>query len=150
MKSPKKRKQKANQLIPAISELRRRALAIEATYQEDLQQVAADYQPSARNLLHYLAIRQTDMRHIQNELVALGLTSLGKTETAVMYAFDSVLHNLHLLAEEPYTPAENGEPVECYTGPMMLDMHTEYLLGEASGKRKVRIMVTMARFMVKS
>jgi pyruvate kinase len=83
------------------------------------------------------------MRHIQNELVALGLTSLGKTETAVLYALDMVLHNLYMLAGEPHAPPEDGLPVDCHTGPMMLDMHTEYLLGEASGKRKVRIMVTM-------
>lgn len=137
------RKQKAKQLIPAIEELRRRALTLEETHQADLQLIAADYQPSARNLLHYLAIRQTDMRHIQNELVDLGLTSLGKTETAVLYTLDNLLRNLYLLAEEPYDFAEDEVPVDCYTGPMMLDMHAEHLLGGASGKRKVRIMVTM-------
>lgn len=140
---PNENKQKAKQLIPAIKELRRRALALEETHQADLRPLAPDYQASARNLLHYLALRQTDMRQIQNELVALGLTSLGKTENAVMYSLDNVLRNLHLLAEEPYEPPENDSPVDCYTGPMMLDMHTEHLLGEASGKRKVRIMVTM-------
>lgn len=61
----------------------------------------------------------------------------------MLYTLDNLLRNLYLLAEEPYNLAEDEVPVDCYTGPMMLDMHTEHLLGGASGKRKVRIMVTM-------
>ena len=136
-------KQKAKQLIPAVMELRSRALKLEESHQADLQLVAADYRPSARNLLHYLAIRQADVRSLQNELVALGLTSLGKAEMSVLSTLNALLYNLHLLAEEPFSPPAVEEPVNYHTGPKMLDLHTEQLLGEPSGKRKVHIMVTM-------
>jgi pyruvate kinase len=134
---------KAGQLIPAISELRRRALALEQTHLADVQAVAPDYQPSARNLLHYLAVRQTDIRTLQMELASLGLTSLGNTETAVLSTLDTVLYNLHMLAGEDLPPPEDHAPVDLASGPRLLELHTEQLLGRPSGKRRVSIMVTM-------
>lgn len=136
-------RQKAEQLIPAIETLRRRALDLEESHRVDLELVATDYQPSARNLLHYLAVRQNDIRAVQKELIDLGLTSLGNAETAVLHTLDSLLVNLHALAGKKYEPPDELVPVTCNTGPMMLDMHTEQLLGRPSGKRRVRIMVTM-------
>ncbi len=141
--TPLKTQQKAQQLIPAIQTLRRRALDLEETHRIDLQLVATDYQPSARNLLHYLAVRQNDIRGVQKELIDLGLTSLGNAETAVLSTLDNLLVNLHALAGIPYDAPDELVPVTCNTGPMMLDMHTEQLLGRPSGKRRVRIMVTM-------
>ncbi len=136
-------KQKARQLIPAIQELRRRALALEERHQAELQLVAADYRPSARNLLHYLALRQTDIRPLQRELIGMGLTSLGVTETAVLSTLDALLYNLHALAEETYTPSDVEAPVTYQTGTMLLEEHTGQLLGQSAGKHRVRIMVTM-------
>lgn len=136
-------KQKARQLIPAIQELRRRALALEERYQAELQLVAADYRPSARNLLHYLALRQTDIRPLQRELISMGLTSLGVTETAVLSTLDALLYNLHALAEETYTPSHVEAPVTYQTGTVLLEEHTGQLLGQSAGKHRVRIMVTM-------
>lgn len=139
--------QRARQLIPAIQELRRRALVLEQTYQAELQLIAADYRPSARNLLHYLALRQTDIRPLQRELIGLSLTSLGVTETAVLSTLDALLYNLHALAGETYTPTDEEAPVTYQTGTMLLEQHTEQLLGQSAGnhavKRRVRIMVTM-------
>ncbi len=137
------RADEARKLIPAVTELRNRALALEQAHQADLQLVARDYLPSARNLLHYLALRQTDIRPLQAGLVSLGLTSLGNTETAVLYMLDTVIHNLHLIAGEPYTPPDIVPPVDFRTGPQFLDKHTIDLLGDTAGKRRVRIMVTM-------
>ncbi|HRQ39106.1 MAG TPA: pyruvate kinase [Chloroflexota bacterium] len=135
--------EKARQLIPAIQELRRRAVALEERHQAELQLVAADYRPSARNLLHYLALRQTDIRPLQRELIGLGLTSLGVTETAVLSTLDALLFNLYALTGETYTATTTAAPVTYQTGMLLLEQHTRELLGESSGKHRVRIMVTM-------
>ena len=135
---------KAKQLIPAVLELRRQARQMELSHEANVRQVDPDYQASARNLLHYLALRQTDIRPLQNELVAIGLTSLGKAEMSVMSTLENVLRNLHVLADEPFQPLESEEPWVSYQlGPQLLEQHTEQLLGDPHEKRKVRIMVTM-------
>ena len=90
---------KAKNLIPAIEELRQRALRLEQSRISDLELVDPDYKASARNLLHYLAVRQSDIRPLQRELVSLGLTSLGNVETAVLNTLDHLLYNLHLIAD---------------------------------------------------
>src|ERR1700757_3452082 len=49
---------------------------------------------SARNLAHYLALRRHDLRNLQTELAMLGLSSLGRTESHVLSAIQSVHHVL--------------------------------------------------------
>ena len=39
---------------------------------------------SARNLLHYLALRRRDLRTLQGELASRGLSSLGRAESQAM------------------------------------------------------------------
>lgn len=48
-----------------------------------LAPVAADYRSSARNIVHYWALRQIDMRAVQRRLAAFGLSSLGHSESHV-------------------------------------------------------------------
>ena len=51
---------------------------------------------------------------------------------------------LHSLAGQAWEPDDlHVSPVDIRTGPMMLDYHSELLLGLPAGKRSVRIMVTM-------
>ena len=68
-----------------------RCLAIEESLQDETAQVAPGYQPSARNLVHYLALRQHDVRELQRELSRLGLSSLGWLEGHTLAALDAVI-----------------------------------------------------------
>ena len=43
-----------------------------------------EFMPSAVNLAHYLAFRRADIRPLQPELSALGLSSLGRCEAQVL------------------------------------------------------------------
>jgi len=45
----------------------------------------------ARNLVHYLGLRQMDLRDLQDQLASVGLSSLGRSEGHVMPALDAVL-----------------------------------------------------------
>ena len=53
-------------------------------------QVHPNYRESARNLLHYLALRRRDLRPLQLRLAKLGLSSLGRAESHVLSAVDAV------------------------------------------------------------
>jgi pyruvate kinase len=100
------------------------------------------YNDSARNLLHYLAIRQVDLRQIQMALAAIGLSSLGRMEAHTLSTLHAVLFALHRIANQDWKPAVRP-PVNLDTGQMLLARHSKDLLGLPAGKGSVRIMVTM-------
>ena len=103
------------------------------------------HRPSARNLAHYLALRRHDIRKLQSQLARLGLSSLGRTESHVLDAFQAVHSVLAQLlgSDSPLAlPAEAA--VGMGEGAKLLERHTEALLGPPPPGRTVRIMVTMA------
>src|SRR4249920_242600 len=104
----------------------------------------AMYQASAHNLLHYLALRGRDLRPLQNQLAALGLSSLGRAESHVLASVDAVLRALHRLVLRSWNPPEAEAPfIDFTTGQRLLSEHTDALLGPAPPHRATRIMVTM-------
>jgi pyruvate kinase len=132
----------ARKLIPQVTGLYERALKHEREHTEGLQRVAEGYQDSARNLLHYLAIRQVDVRPIQMALAAIGLSSLGRMEAHTLSTLNAVLFALHRIADQDWKPAIRP-PVNFDTGRMLLERHAQALLGSPAGRRSAPIMVTM-------
>lgn len=129
-------------LTPALRALRDRALALEARYADELAQVEPGAAPSARNLLHYLAVRQQDIRGLQRDLAALGLSSLGILEAHALASLNAVIGLLERLGADG-TDAAPTPPVDFASGPRLLREHTRALLGPQPSERNVRIMVTM-------
>lgn len=134
---------RAQRLIPLVRELYDHACAYAAEHAGELQSIQLSMQNSARNLLHYLALRQHDLRLLQMDLSALGLSSLGRLEAHTLVALEAVLVALHRLAELPAPDLTQAPPVTFQTGPALLHQHSQQLLGTPAGKRAVRIMVTM-------
>ncbi|MEI6415238.1 MAG: pyruvate kinase [Pseudomonadota bacterium] len=109
-----------------------------------LEEVHLNYRDSARNLLHYLALRRQDLRPLQLRLAALGLSSLGRAESHVLATVDSVLGALHRLVHCAWQPTtREAAVVDFANGQRLLAEHTDALLGIAPPGRGVRIMVTM-------
>ncbi len=134
---------RAQRLIPLLRELYEQACALESAHSADIAAIDSAYEASARNLLHYLAIRQHDIRPLQTALAALGLSSLGRLESHALTTLQSVLVALYQLSEQANPDFQEHPPVTFFTGPMLLNQHSLQLLGEPAGKRTVRIMVTM-------
>jgi pyruvate kinase len=128
--------------LESLRLLRADALKFEAAHAESLATVAPSYRNSARNLLHYLSVRQRDIRPLQLDLHSLGLSSLGILEGHVLAAINAVVANLEVLAGEDPEPAPQP-PATFLTGPILLHDHTRRLFGPAPPSRIVRIMVTM-------
>lgn len=132
------------QLIAHIGSLRAHTQTMEQSLAAELAQSHPEYQPSAKNLLHYLALRQHDLRELQNQLSHLGLSSLGRSEAHVLASLNAVWEALHsLAARRPPVSAVLPPPVDFATGPALLQQHTEFLLGPPGPGSTVRIMVTM-------
>jgi pyruvate kinase len=131
-------------LIAAVATLRTRALSLERSHAKDIERVHPSHRESARNLLHYLALRQSDNRTLQQELAELGLSSLGRAEAHTLHNLDSVLRALRALAGLDDADAGSAvAPMDLRSGAQHLHEHTRRLLGLPSGKRTARIMVTM-------
>ncbi|WP_316977085.1 pyruvate kinase [Shumkonia mesophila] len=127
-----------------ISALRRDALAFEMAHARALGEVEPSHRPSARNLLHYLSLRQQDLRSLQDELSSLGLSSLGRLEAHAMATLTSVLSTLRALGGRPAAAiGEEDVPVDFWSGPGRLAEHTRRLLGPDPANRQVRVMVTV-------
>jgi pyruvate kinase len=129
-----------NRLVHELSSLRKTMLHFEAKGAAMLEGVSPAYAASARNLFHYLALRQHDLRPIQERLAALGLSSLGRAEGSVLAAVNAVLSALRGWANGDVPMS--GLP-DFSLGQTLLKQHTEALLGPAPAERGVRVMVTM-------
>ena len=131
-------------LYSALLRLRQTLLDAELQHEADLSAVPDAYKESARNLVHYLTLRRNDVRSLQIELRALGLSSLGRLEAHVMAGVDSVLFALGRISDRPLEPGpRQPSPASFHEGDITLARHTERLLGPATSDRQIRIMVTL-------
>ena len=131
------------QLTHELEEIRQELIETEAKAGPLLGGVHPTQLKSARNLVHYLALRRTDLRPIQTRLTALGLSSLGRSEAHVMATLDAVLRILHELAGKPWPLSWEPGPVGFDQGRAALKTRTLELLGPKASGRWVRIMATM-------
>lgn len=132
------------QLIDDLSDIRSEMLTLEATVLADQFDLHESHIESAKNLLHYLALRRHDLRAIQETLAAQGLSSLGRAESHVranVEAIEAILRRL-FSGNSNELRQSNGS-LSYQQGMSMLDSHTEKLLGPKPQHRAVRIMVTM-------
>jgi pyruvate kinase len=130
-------------LINELSALRVSLLAREGDMAEELALVSPKLRESARNLVHYLALRVHDLRPIQEQLAWLGLSSLGRAESHVLASLDKVLGILHCLTGQEWQDKSSEEPAGSVSSRRLLEKHSVDLLGKYPAGRPVRIMVTL-------
>jgi pyruvate kinase len=133
-----------NTLLAELKELREACLAMEHEFGASVAEACPESRRSVQNLLHYLALRKHDLRDIQSQLAALGLSSLGRSESSALAGLEAVIAVLEKLAGAPGPdPSPHAARVAFKTGPAILAKHADLLLGTAPKGRAVRIMVTM-------
>lgn len=133
----------AGRLLQELCELREEIAAHSHRAGARLRAVHGNHQASAHNLLHYLGLRRRDLRALQLDLAALGLSSLGRAEPHVLAAIDAVIEALLRITGRAGGPPDPPPPVDFVAGPRLLAEHRDALLGPPSPGRGVRIMVTM-------
>jgi pyruvate kinase len=106
---------------------------------------AGVFSKSAINLAYYLALRQFDLRHLQQRLAQAGLSSLGRAESSVLSTLDAVLDLLNRATNnscsiDAKNPSENG----FNRGYQLLEQHTIQLFGQHFQDKKAHVMVTLA------
>jgi pyruvate kinase len=122
--------------------IRERAEELEARFKPELQQVDPRFAASARNLLHYVAMRQFDIGELQDQLAELGLSSLGRSERRVWASLVAVQHALQKLDGENIVDRD-ADRLPFPASDKLLEQHAQVLLGDHPDDRAVSIMVTL-------
>lgn len=103
----------------------------------------ADPDPALVNLAHYIALRQTDLRSLQRELMQLGLSSLGRLESRVIPTLDAVINALAALSGDESAVVPAIPIPEFFAGETRLQTAADALFGPPPAHRRSRIMVTI-------
>ncbi len=131
-------------LLHGIRRLHDRMADMERESTRGIAELHSDQRPSARNLLHYLAMRREDLRPLQDALARHGLSSLGRCEAHVMATLQAVISVLaRLVGDDHQRDQLHKAPVDFETGPKLIQQRTRQLFGPAQRNRGVHIMVTM-------
>lgn len=130
-------------LLGAVEALQRGCTETEKAFEVELRRVHPVHGAGARNLLHYLAVRQHDLRDLQQELAELGLSSLGRMERCVLYTLQRVEHALRCLSGDCVQRPVRESPTDFRSGESRLSSNTAALLGPPPQRRSSRIMVTL-------
>ena len=130
------------QMLGQLDDLLERLGASEATWSDWLAAVDPGYRASARNIVHYWAIRQADLRGLQTQLAAFGLSSLGRSESHVEATLRVVRSAVGAILEDAWHPPAPAA-VAADEGHELLQNRSVELLGPAPAGRETRIMVTL-------
>ena len=134
--------ERVEEIIATLETLHAEALREEADFLQELELVARAHRPSGRNLVHYLALRNHDVRGLQADLARLGLSSLGRSEAHVLAALEAVLAALYRIAGRAPAPRP-PLAVDFESGPALLAGHAADLFGPPRGTRATRLLVTL-------
>ncbi len=114
--------------------------------------VPPDRRESATNLVHYVALRQLDLRELQAELQQHGLSSLGRSESCVLGNLLEVTARVHeslagsgdeeAHAELALLEQRRRAALSWETAMSLLRLHTREVLGPRPADRHIYIMVT--------
>lgn len=132
------------QLLASLLVARGAAVAHQERLAAELVDLADDQRLSAANLVHYLAVRQFDLRPEQRALSERGLSSLGRSEAHVLATLDATIVRLaadvgrvdlpHDLSRRGPTAAQGDE---------LLAARADAVFGSPAPGRATRIMVTL-------
>lgn len=136
-----RRTEKLRCMLEELDGIVGRARDLEERYTEQLALAHPAQVDGALNLLHYLALRDSDVRDLQYELASLGLSSLGRSESHVLASVIAVRAALRRFLGEP-VPSERA-PVSLRKGRHRIRRQTNALFGRKLKGSSVRIMVTL-------
>ncbi|MGZ8996415.1 MAG: pyruvate kinase [Rhodospirillales bacterium] len=135
----------ANALLNDMREVRRHVVdegeALVARWQPMIRRQA--FAGSARNLAHYLAFRQLDLRPLQAALAPWGLASLSRKEGRLLPSLNAIIANLEVFSrvnEETERPTIE----DFQRGTEALAENTAAIFGPDRDDRRTRILVTLS------
>ena len=134
-------KENLQEINTQIDQILNKITDYETRYSQQILNVHPNYQKSAKNLIHYLALRSFDNDILQNKLYEIGLPSSASSESSVLQnitTFKAIINSLLKIDADIDTDLSltNTESKQ-----LLLD-NTDALFGNIKNNRVTRIMVT--------
>ena len=134
-------KENLQEINSQIDEILQKITDYETRYSQQILNVHPNYQKSAKNLIHYLALRTFDNDVLQDKLSDLGLPSSNSSESNILHniiTFKTIINSLLKIDEDINADSAltNSE------GKELLLNNTDALFGKIKHNRVTRIMVT--------
>jgi pyruvate kinase len=134
------------ELLSSIDALIDGAIEFEQSNKSLLAELDPAWSDGAKNLLHYLALRQRDLRELQLALSQRGLSSLGRSESAVLATLVAVRAQIASTLRAAGADAPDRDAPASTTGwteaERQLHEHARALFGPKPAGRHVYIMAT--------
>jgi len=131
--------------IKKLSALVRSMKEAEVKFLPILESLHSHFQLSGANLIHYLVLRSTEVRHLQEFLHQVGLSSLTNLESHTMYQVQNVLGWLQGKTQS----RKNNAGCDFETASLLQEKHEQELLGKFPNRDRPHIMVTFSVDMIK-
>ena len=129
-------------ILEELESIRTLAKKMESDFGREIAATDPRFRESAKNLVHYAALRHFDLRPLQKKLARLGLSSLGRAEQHVDASLKAVIIALHRLASDANDEV-TAVNTEFADSNLRLDAHISDILGPGRPGRSSRIMVSM-------
>jgi pyruvate kinase len=123
--------------------LRQSALDLETRAEDRIALVHPVRREAARNLIDYLAVRQTDIRDLQQDLYQTGLSSLGVMQGHVVASLNAVIRVLDRLSRLDSGATDTPNRPAIMQHRRRLEQLADETLGVPFSPGLIRIMVTM-------
>lgn len=140
----KLKKKKIDEMIGLLDQIIIKAKEYEQQYAENIEKIDPLYKKSAVNFLHYLALRQKDIRDLQEKLGELGISRLANAGSNVLNSIYSVKNLLRKLNKQK-KEKKSKDILTKKKSAKLLRKHTNLLLGKKLKDAKTRIMVTLPK-----
>lgn len=131
-----------DEVLAALRALHADLLEAERVSAPLIDAVQPQHRESARNLVHYVAARQLDLRPLQSSLAAYGLSTLGRMESIVRPWIETLIETVDALTRD-----RRRHPIwgDLEGGARLLTRNRHDVLGTVHGSndRLTRIMVTL-------
>ena len=134
-------KDKLQEIATAIEMVIAKIDEHEDRYQEQINNVHPKYRKSARNLIHYLALRSFDLDILQDKIGEIGLPTSPRFEGSILFrmlSFKTIIQSLlnGALPEDEEVFLNNKEAIS------IQKQHFNAVFGAVKKKRRTAIMVT--------
>ncbi|MGO1752090.1 MAG: pyruvate kinase [Psychroflexus sp.] len=134
-------KEKLQEILELINSAINQIYEFEKKYESQINQVHPNYTQSAKNLVHYLALRSIDLSGLQDKLDDIGLPVSLESKDDILHRMKSFRVIIYSLLGED-SPSDEKDFYTKKDAQSIIKQHSENLFGRVKSKRKTAIMVT--------
>jgi pyruvate kinase len=133
---------KIGSLIKKTGEIKELALATEQAHKDLVSDTHPGHKESARNLLHYLAVRTFDLNELQSDLSDMAISSISHSESHIFDNLQKVSYLLGALAGNKKAEDIYAAP-DAHAGAKILNHNSRALFGKVSFNGQTKVMATL-------